>query len=66
MLPGETRTIKFEALKEACRDEIKVYVDLNGLGEGRYTKELFVKGNNPLAIYKLKRTEATVDLIKKN
>ena len=46
--------------------DITVYVDLEGLGEGRYTKEIFVKGSNPLAIYKAKRTEATVDLIKKN
>lgn len=46
--------------------DITVYVDLQGLSEGRYTKEIFVKGTNPLAIYKVKRTEATVDLIKKN
>ena len=46
--------------------DITVYVDLQGLGEGRHTKEIFVKGSNPLAIYKVKRTEATVDLIKKN
>lgn len=46
--------------------DITVYVDLQGLGEGRHTKEIFVKGTNPLAIYKVKRTEATVDLIKKN
>ena len=46
--------------------DITVYVDLEGLSEGRYTKEIFVKGSNPLAIYKVKRTEATVDLIKKN
>lgn len=46
--------------------DITVYVDLEGLSEGRYTKEIFVKGSNPLAIYKAKRTEATVDLIKKN
>ena len=38
--------------------DITVYVDLEGLGEGRHTKEIFVKGNNPLAIYKAKRTEA--------
>lgn len=46
--------------------DITVYVDLQGLSEGRYTKEIFVKGSNPLAIYKVKRTEATIDLIKKN
>lgn len=46
--------------------DITVYVDLQGLGEGRYTKEVFVKGSNPLAIYKVKRTEAIVDIINKN
>ena len=46
--------------------DISVYVDLEGLSEGRYTKQIFVKGSNPLAIYKVKRTEATIDLIKKN
>ena len=45
--------------------DITVYVDLEGLSEGRYTRKIVVKGSNPLAIYKVKRTEATVDIIKK-
>ena len=45
--------------------DITVYVDLNGLSEGTYTKEIIVKGTNPLAIYKAKRTEATVIISKK-
>lgn len=46
--------------------DIKVYVDLTGLSEGTYTKEIIVKGSNPLAIYKAKRTEATVTITKEN
>lgn len=46
--------------------DIKVYVDLEGLSEGTYTKEIIVKGSNPLAIYKAKRTEATVIITKAN
>ncbi|MDO4962871.1 MAG: CdaR family protein [bacterium] len=46
--------------------DITAYVDLAGLGEGTYTKEVIVKGSNPLAIYKAKRTEATVVISKKN
>ena len=46
--------------------DITVYVDLSGLGEGKYTREVIVKGNNPLATYKAKRTEATVSITKKN
>ena len=42
-----------------------VYVDLEGLTEGTYTKEIIVKGSNPLAIYKVKRTEATIVISKK-
>ena len=53
-------------LSSIDESDITVYVDLAGLGEGRYTKEVIVKGSNPLAIYKTKRTEATVDIIKKN
>lgn len=53
-------------LSSIDESDITVYVDLKGLVEGRYTKEIFVKGSNPLAIYKAKRTEATVDIIKKN
>ena len=46
--------------------DITAYVDLSGLGEGTYTKEIFVKGSNPLAIYVAKRTEATVIISRKN
>ena len=45
--------------------DITVYVDLQGLGPGTYTKEVEVKGANPLATYKAKRTEATVIITKK-
>lgn len=53
-------------LSNIDESDITVYVDLQGLSEGTYTKEIFVKGLNPLAIYKVKRTEATVEIIKKN
>ena len=46
--------------------DITAYVDLYGLGEGTYTKEVIVKGNNPLAIYKSRRTEVTVTISKKS
>ncbi len=46
--------------------DITAYVDLSGLSEGTYTKEVIVKGSNPLAIYKSKRTEATVTISKEN
>lgn len=46
--------------------DITAYVDLSGLGEGTYTKEIIVKGNNPLAVYIAKRTESTVTISKKN
>lgn len=46
--------------------DITAYVDLEGLSEGTYTKEIIVKGTNPLAIYKSKRVEATVTISKKN
>lgn len=52
-------------LSSIDESDITVYVDLEGLSEGRYTKKIVVKGANPLAIYKVKRTEATVDIIKK-
>ena len=42
------------------KDNIMVYVDLEGLTAGKYTKEIIVKGSNPLAIYKAKKTEATI------
>lgn len=53
-------------LSSIDESDIKVYVDLEGLSEGRYTKEIIVKGSNPLAIYKPKRTEATVEIVKEN
>lgn len=46
--------------------DITAYVDLKGLSEGTYTKEVIIKGSNPLLIYKAKRTEATVVISKKN
>lgn len=52
-------------LSSIDESDITVYVDLEGLSEGRYTKKIIVKGSNPLAIYKAKRTEATVDIIRK-
>lgn len=51
-------------LSSIDKSNIVVYVDLNGLTEGTYTKEIVVKGSNPLAIYKVKRTEATVVISK--
>ena len=53
-------------LSSIDESDITVYVDLQGLSEGEYTKEVIVKGSNPLAIYKAKRTEATVVITKKN
>lgn len=53
-------------LSSIDESDITAYVDLKGLSEGKYTKEVIVKGTNPLAIYKAKRTEATVEIIKKN
>lgn len=53
-------------LSNIDESDITVYVDLKGLGEGTYTKEVFVKGSNPLVTYKAKRTEATVIISKKN
>lgn len=52
-------------LSSIDESDITVYVDLSGLSEGTYTKEIIVKGTNPLAIYKAKRTEATVTISKK-
>lgn len=51
-------------LSSIDKSDIMVYVDLEGLTEGTYTKEIIVKGSNPLAIYKVKRTEATVVISK--
>lgn len=52
-------------LSSIDKSDIMVYVDLEGLTEGTYTKEIIVKGSNPLAIYKVKRTEATIVISKK-
>ena len=52
-------------LSSISESDITAYVDLSGLGEGTYTKQVFVKGTNPLAIYVAKRTEATVTISKK-
>ena len=48
------------------QSDITAYVDLEGLSEGTYTRKVVVKGTNPLAIYKAKRTESTVKITKKN
>ena len=53
-------------LSSITESDITAYVDLSGLSEGTYTKEIMVKGTNPLAIYKTKKTEATVEISKKN
>lgn len=53
-------------LSSITESDITAYVDLGGLGEGTYTKQIIVKGANPLAIYKTKRTEATVTISKKS
>ena len=51
-------------LSSIDKSDIVVYVDLSGLTEGTYTKEIVVKGSNPLAIYKAKRTEAKIVISK--
>ena len=53
-------------LESIDETDITAYVDLSGLSEGTYTKEVIVKGINPLAIYKTKRVESTVIISKKN
>ena len=53
-------------LSSIKESDITAYVDLSGLSEGKYTKKIIIKGANPLAIYKAKRTEATVIISKKN
>ncbi len=52
-------------LSSIDKSDIKVYVDLEGLTEGTYTKEIIVKGTNPLAIYRAKRTETTIVISKR-
>lgn len=50
-------------LSSIDESDITVYVDLEGLeAGGPYTKPVIVKGINPLATYKAKRTEATVTI----
>lgn len=53
-------------LSSINESDITAYVDLSGLSEGQHTLEVVVKGSNPLATYKAKRTEATVVISKKN
>ncbi len=53
-------------LSSIDESDITAYVDLEGLSEGTYTRKVIVKGTNPLAIYILKRTEATVVISKKS
>lgn len=52
-------------LSSIDESDITVYVDLEGLEAGTYTREVIVKGSNPLATYKAKRTEATVIITQK-
>ncbi len=52
-------------LSSISESDITVYVDLSGLGEGRHTKEVIVRGSNPLVSYRALRTEATVNITKK-
>ncbi len=49
-------------LSSINESDITAYVDLKNLTEGTYTKQVIVKGSNPLATYKAKRTEATVEI----
>lgn len=54
-------------LNTVNESDIKVYVDLSGITEeGKYTREVIVKGSNPLAIYEAKKTAVTVIISKKN
>lgn len=53
-------------LSSIDEDDITVYVDLTGKGVGTYTEEVKVKGTNPLVTYDVKRTKATLNVVKKN
>lgn len=53
-------------LSSIDESDITAYVDLSELKEGEHTLKVVVKGSNPLATYKAKRTEATVVISKKN
>ena len=52
-------------LSSLDKSDITAYVDLSGLEPGTYTRPVQVKGTNPLATYKAKRTEVTVIITKK-
>lgn len=52
-------------LSSIDKSDITVYVDLQGLTEGIYTKEIVVKGTNPLAIYTAKKTEVEIEIVRK-
>lgn len=51
-------------LSSIDESDITVYVDLKDLGEGEWTREVIVKGSNPLVSYKALRTEAKVRITK--
>lgn len=54
-------------LSSIDESDISVYVDLSGCeADKTCTRKIIVKGTNPLAIYKAKRTEATVTISRKN
>lgn len=53
-------------LESIDESSITAYVDLAGLQEGTYTRPVIVKGTNPLANYKSRKTEVTVTISKKN
>ena len=54
-----------QILSSLDKSDITVYVDLQGLEPGKYTKPVLVKGSNPLATYKALRTEATIIITEK-
>lgn len=53
-------------LSKISEEDITVYVDLKGKSIGTYTEDIRVKGTNPLVTYEVKRTKATVNVVKKN
>lgn len=54
-------------LSSIDESDITAYVDLSNITkEGKYTLKVIVKGTNPLATYKAKRTEATIEISKKS
>lgn len=52
-------------LDTITKDDITVYVDLKDKTVGTYTEKIYVKGTNPLVTYNVKRTSATVEIVKK-